>query len=504
MAEKPIADGGTTAEKAATKALIQQKVNSTSGKERTFWQKLLQSVDNKAGQANQAFGAMTWETTRAVEEVQRVSNSFQQQIKSSKNSIVLGLSGVGQSLIQSIENAPSLIPKEITSVTKPISKAMGSTVNTATAIVKDPLGAPQYLANGMIALVDKISPKFANELDASFKSVQMDNLQHLPSKMMGSLRNLATAADALLAVPFELLSDMYNGLMEIMEAIADIIDGLISAAFNYIINEIIFAVLDSTLLTEILSFLEAVGELASFVGGIASLTGGFAMVTDITNQVSSYSSSFSSALKNPLDLALSYSPQLQQGLGFVGQVTGALRDPEKILQQYLPPELNQQLQKISQIPGLGFVGNLGYSVGDTLDKLSDGVFATALKSYEGRSSMLGPLFNQQTEPSENEFAQEDHEDKYEQGEHRPDQPVYKNAPITAVGETKKILAAAETTADGSKIEKNTAYNITETTVTDSKGKKQVVSVTGPGFSEKINPDGTVTRTVNGVTETTPN
>lgn len=467
----------SNAKKSATTTLVQEKIASTTGKEQAFWRKFLQTLDNSAGQVDTGLGAMTWETTRAVEEVQRVSGYIQEQIQSATSSIVSGISGLQADLTEGIHNSPGL-PDELTSITKPISQAMGSTVNTATAIIKNPLGAPQYLANGMTAIIDKINPNFANQLDSSFKSVNLENLQHLPSKMMGSLRNLVTAADALLAVPFELLSDMYNGLLEIMDAIAELIDGLVTAALNFLVEKIIFSILDSTLFLEIKEFLDTIGELASYVGGISQLSGGFAVVADVANQVSSYSSSFTSALNDPLQTAISYFPALQQAEQGFGQVTGALRDPESVLKQYLPPEISQQMQKISQIPGLGFVGNLGYSVGDTLDTLSNGIFATALKSYSQQAPMLGPLFNQRTEPTENDFAQEAHADGYQQGEHRPDQQVYQTAPTTAVGAeaTKKLLP--EKTANR---EETTAYEVTEV-----KENGKVVSITAPGSSTNRN------------------
>ena len=106
--------------------------------------------------------------------------------------------------------------------------------------------------------------------------------------------------------------------------------------------------LDSILpISEILSMLEAIGELASFVGGIAGLAGGFSMVTNITSQITGAVSNISSALQNPLQ----FIPGVDQVTGGIGQVTSALRNPE----QFLPPEIGQQMQKISSIPGLGFV-----------------------------------------------------------------------------------------------------------------------------------------------------
>jgi hypothetical protein len=452
------------ASKYSTKAEIIDTISSLpeGSKERSFFEKLLATLDGAAGEASEGVGSMTFEATRAVQKIQKHSAYIQDGIKSATSSVASGIREFGEGAIEAIHDVQGW-PAELAEATKPVSQALGSSFNTATAIVKNPLGAPAYLANSLVSIVDKISPGFVDQMDASFKSVNLDNLQHLPSKMMGSLRNLATAADALLSVPFDILSDMYNGLLEIMEAIADLIDGLVSSVLN-LIQKIIFQILDSILpISEIMSFLDAVGELASFVDGIASLAGGFSAVTNITSQISNFSSQFTSVLQNPLQLASSFVPQLDQGLGMVSQFTGALRNPEQLIGQMLPPEISQQMQNLGQIPGLGFVGNLGYSVGDTLDGLSKGVFTQALGQFAKQAPMLGPLFNEQTEPSENAFAQETHKDGYVPGSVRPDQEVHQAA--------KTVTALPPGSTASQKI---FAYGITENQTTGE--------VSGPGFS----------------------
>lgn len=327
------------------------------------------------------------------------SNQAQGGVGGALTGIAGSINNLETKFVEGAEDFAQMITPQLAEALRPI--PVGGIVNTATAIVKDPLGSLQLLPNKIMALVDKVSPDFANQIDSAAKSINLDGLTHLPSKMMGSLRNLATGLDELLSVPFELLSDMYNGLMAIMEAIADLIDGIMTAIMN-LIQKIIFQILDSILpISEIMSFLEAINEISSMIGDIASLTGGFSMVTDITSQVSNFSSQFSSALQNPLQTALSYAPGIQQGIGqvtgAVSQVTGALRNPEQVLGQFLPPGIKDQMQNISKIPGLGFVGNLGYSVGDTLDTLSDGFFAKALDQASSQLPILGPLFNKQSD-----------------------------------------------------------------------------------------------------------
>lgn len=430
----------------ATRAVIANNSKNLppNSKEKKTYQKLLQGLDKSAGDLTNSMGKMSYEATELVGRVRAVSDLYRQNIQTASANATNSIYGFGNTVIGALSGA-TLIPDEIS---KPISSALGSSVNTATAIVRNPLGAPFIIANSMVSIIDKISPGFANKLDSEFKAVNLTNLQNLPSKMMGSVKHLAFALDALLSVPFEIMSDLYNGLLDMMEAIADVIDGIVSAAIQMILNQIIYAILDSVLLEEIMTFLNEVGELASFVGDIANLAGGFSMITDITSQVTSFSDSFSNALTNPLQLASSYFPQIQQGFGFVDQITDTLRDPEKLLDQYLPPQIGEQMKKISQLPGLGFVGDKGYSVGGVLDTLSEGVFTKAINKFSNRSPMLNGLFNKRPEPTESDFAQEPHKDGYEDGEYKPGSTVHSGG-AEAVASTSKVLPEKASTIEDS-------------------------------------------------------
>jgi hypothetical protein len=320
-------------------------------------------------------------------------------------------------------------------------------------IAKNPLGAPQLLAQGATALLEKISPSLASELEGASKSINLENLANLPGQMMGSIRNLTMAADALLSVPFTIVSDIYNGLMDIMEEIANLIDSAVSAVFDLFFGP--GGLLDSIIpISEILSMLEAIGELASFVGGIAGLAGGFSMVTNITSQITGAVSNISSALQNPLQ----FIPGVDQVTGGIGQVTSALRNPE----QFLPPEIGQQMQKISSIPGLGFVSNFGTSIGGTLDGLSQGIFTKALDGYAKQIPMLAPLLGQQSPEQSAVNPQEAYSDGWKTSNIRPEQEVTTGGHPAFAGSSTtpwKIFDESSTAPSQGSV---SAYGITET------------------------------------------
>jgi hypothetical protein len=384
----------------ATKQEIRNKIVSSQGKRKEWYIKLLQSFDNTASSTGDAFERLDKYTINTVKNLHSTHTFIQDGITSATSGIASSISGATEGLQKFEEEAIHDIQGWGAGIKKAMEPVgLCSAIGDSTDVVKNPLGAPQFLANSISSLVGKISPQFVQNMDDSYKSLKLEGMQHLPSKMMGSIRNLATAADAILSVPFEIMSDVYNGLMEILEAIADLIDGLVALVMNLAMAAA-KALLDRFIPTEqLIQFFNAVGDLASFVGDIAGMVGGFSAVADIAGQVGDYASLASGALNNPLGAAIQFVPgasdAVNQGLGMVGQVTSALRNPE----QFLPPEIGQQMQKISQIPGLGFVGNLGYSVGDTLDTLSDGVFEAALGKYADKSPMIKSFFNKpQDEP----------------------------------------------------------------------------------------------------------
>jgi len=270
-------------------------------------------------------------------------------------------------------------------------------------------------------------------MDNAYKSLNLEGLSNLPSKMMGSIRSLATAADAILSVPFEIMSDVYNGLMEILESIADLIDGIVSTVMN-LAFAIIKALLDAIIpVDELLEFFSAIGDLASGIGGIAGMVGGFGAVADMAGQVSGFASTATGFINNPLQSIPGLSQGIGQVTGAVGQVTSALRNPE----QFLPPEIGQQMQKIASIPGLGFVGNLGYSVGDTLDTLSEGVFSAALQKYSDKLPILNNAFNKLQTQAPAVNTQENHTDAYQAPKKGPHELAQG---IPQPGATNKILS----------------------------------------------------------------
>jgi len=401
---------GALAEGSTKRGFFEKALGSVSGTAT----RALTGANQTAGSINEELGKFNEWMILQTRNLAKTSSFLSEGINDATSGITGSIAGLSEGITSEIQSWK----QEMNEALKPVSTSIGSAVGTLESVVRDPLGAPQMLSNGMMYVLDKISPRFANEVEGAFKGIELENLANLPGQMMGSLRSLTLAADALLSVPFTIISDIYNGLLDIMEEIANLIDSVVSAIFDFFFGP--GGLLDSILpISEILSLLEAIGELANFVGGIAQLAGGFNVVTNITGQITGAVSDISSIIQNPLQLAQSYIPGFNQATGAIGQVTGALRNPE----QFIPASVKGQIDKISSIPGLGFVSNFGTSIGDTLEGLKGGVLTKAFDEYAKQIPIIAPLLNQQ--PGADQQAavntQEAYSDNYVPSSVRSDQ-----------------------------------------------------------------------------------
>jgi hypothetical protein len=285
---------------------------------------------------------------------------------------------------ESITNTLDNISAEINETMKPVSTALGSTLGSLTGILKDPLGSVTLLPQTMVDVVSKFNPEFAAKMEATFKSEKMKNLSNLPTQIMGSLSNLITEVDKILAVPLAIISDLYFGLIDIMNAIGDLVDEVLGAIQKFFFGP--GGLLDSILpISDIMLFLDALSEFAGEIQGISSIFLGANPVAGFALSLQSYTNQLGNFLNNPQDLLFAYlPPEVNQGLY-------VLRNPQQLVNSILPPELSQLTAKISQITGFGFNGNMGYGLQSVLQGLQGGVLSSILTNFANQYSILTPL-----------------------------------------------------------------------------------------------------------------
>lgn len=303
----------------------------------------------------------------------------QKGISQATEAAARGISGANKAITDDIRG----IKDSLHDILAPVSSATGQTLGNLT-VLRDPLGAPEAIGRSIGHLIDKVNPGFTDRMEATMKKYKADDLSHLGTNVLGGLRSLASTVDALLSVPLSIASDIYNGLMDIMKELSNLLDSVVSGIMDLIFGP--KGLLDSILpMDAIKGFLDVVGDIAGVVGSIGGMFGGFTMVTNMASQLGNFSSMGMNTLSNPMALASSFMPP------GTTQYSSALRNPQQMLSNIIPPQINQQLGQIGRLPGLGFVGNMGYGIGGTLENMKEGVLSNILGNYSSQLGIIGPL-----------------------------------------------------------------------------------------------------------------
>lgn len=272
---------------------------------------------------------------------------------------------------------------------KPVSDAMGSHADTSHGVVKSPTGSDQAIPTFATAHIDKITPQFTNELDASHKAIQMDNMQHMPSKMSGSVRNLATAGDKTLSVPFELASDVYNGLLKVTDEIANLGDLVMTGINRFVISPLgglIDGIVPKNLLKGLIG---PINKLASQVGGLNQLLGGFEALKSVVGMIGSIAGGFLSILGDAAKLLAMFMPGSNPAsilggfagasLGCTAQQLGMQQQSSKMMTTInnavaLGAIIGNVSNNVQNFANLGnFAAMIGGSIGSNIGKNTKGI-----------------------------------------------------------------------------------------------------------------------------------
>ncbi len=385
---------------------------------------------NAAIPADQAVNDFDKTTQNIIKTLFAVELKAYKGIKTASDSAASGISKANASIKRGFEVAKD----DINEFLKPVSSATGGTLANLTGILRDPLGAPEAIGKTMAHLVDKVNPGFTDRLEATLKKYKTDDLRHLGSNVLGGLRSLASTVDAILSVPLSIAADIYNGLMDIMKELSDLLDTVVSGVMDLIFGP--KGLLDSLLpMGEIMDFLSAVSEVAGIVGSIGGAFSGLNMVTGMASQLGSYAAIGTNTLSNPASLASSFMPP------GVTQFTGALRNPEGLVSQLVPPQIQQQLGKVASLPGLGFVGNMGYGIGGALESVKGGVLTNIIDNFSSQLGVIGAQLGKpsQRNPYYNQTAA--HPPKIEGSSTNPNLPVVANHGTRVFTEDKPLILA---------------------------------------------------------------
>lgn len=293
---------------------------------------------------------------------------------------ITGISTGLDSVSTAITNSLSKYSDQIRLALEPISDFIGSTLGTLTGILRDPLG-PNGLGNVVTNLLNNVSPGYGTKVNGTITNLNLQALANFPKQLFSSVDHLITAIDNILAIPLNMLAQVYYGYMEIMKAISKLLSNLMNG-----FQEFILSFLDSIIpIKAILDLLNQVSTLANQIGGIATTFLGSNPIAGFTNDLTNFSSQIGNVLNNPLDLVVSQLPEQ------FSQVLYTIQNPQQLINQFLPPQLSEAFSKVSSMAGFGFNGNMGFGFESVLQGLQGGVVRSILTNYAAQYNVLAPL-----------------------------------------------------------------------------------------------------------------
>lgn len=331
---------------------------------------------------------------------------------------------VGQEGGTVVNNLQSWKPS-VSNALKPVSDAIGSHAEATSSVTKSALGPTQMLPQTSLTNVKEISNDMVTHVENPFKSVQKGVLIQTPQKEAGSLRHISTAASPTLAVPFELASDAFTGLMGLVNKAAKMLDLIIKKITQFLISAIgglIDGLFPSGMLAKLIKMIMSI---LKFILDLFSMLGGFTALAKMSNQMLAglplgctgnlfsgnqtrgMSSRSSSKRTNPKNLGAivgkvgklgnalgNLGSMIGKGTGKnIGGLTANISHPNQLLDKTFDSLILKLLSKLPFMCSTHNTGNRGYSVGDKFDKLLDNAFSVAMRSYAAHSSIISPNFN---------------------------------------------------------------------------------------------------------------
>jgi hypothetical protein len=263
----------------------------------------------------------------------------------------------------------------------PYNKHIGSTLVNLNNVLKDPIG--HGLTPAADFLMRKINPHFAESHAGAWLNKRMEDVQHLPGALYGSLRHMQDAlTGGHLFGPVQFVKDLYLGAIAIMKAVGKLITDTFKQLQGFVLS-----MLDDLLggnLVNILTILDTVSSYLSIIGSVAGVFGGLGQIANIAGQLNGMLGQFSSILSNPLGAAMRFMPPI------VGQGIAFLNNPQALLAN-LPPPFNTIFCILNTISGQGYSGNLGYALASLLGANVSGALASIMSAFKCITPMLGNL-----------------------------------------------------------------------------------------------------------------
>lgn len=428
--------------------LLADKISSlpAGSPRRNCYENVKSVVDNSTANTGSGTDSLTRESYKEMQMLVKASPMLSEGVLPPTNR--LGTDPAGS---PSKENLLGLEQGKITSnlqsweatlanAVKPVSDAIGSHADTTSSVNKNPMGPDQMLPQATAAQAQAITPAMVSDVENSFKVTQKGALLQTPAKDVGSLRQLMTCSVPALSFPFDLVSDVYNGLMNLIKQVSKLIDAVMAQITQFAISAIgglIDGIFPAGLLKKLIAF---VTKIAGKIAALFELLGGFAALKKISKQISdslplgctanlfeqqSSNRSKSSKTNKFANMAAKVAstarkveavgsivgslPNIGNALGNLGSMIGGgipkdlgkltanISNPQQLMSSMFDEKINGLLKNLPWCCAVGCTGDNGFSIGAAFDGLTDSSFTKAMATFSAHASIISPNFNKKSE-----------------------------------------------------------------------------------------------------------
>lgn len=291
---------------------------------------------------------------------------------------------------------------------QPVSTFIGTTLHTMPGM------ASSNLVNGICpsvgGLLERITPRFKQDMMSVQSALKLDELSHLPSQIMGSVRHVTSAVNKLLEAPAHIIYDLFKGAINAVQKMSALVNGVFKNLTNLATKAVgmVAGALGGIVQGIVGNIMNVVGGFASKIQGLMSAFGGMSLLSNFSSSLLGKLGSNALGgiganilggvnIKNPLDASkLFANPKLGELRGF------QLNNPLDIKNKFIPPSVGSNMDKVlSKSSSFGMIGNCGHGLANSLDSVKSGVLASVLRNFSSQAGILSHMFTGQEPQPQN-------------------------------------------------------------------------------------------------------
>jgi len=283
---------------------------------------------------------------------------------------------------------------------QPISTFVGTTLHTMPGMAQSNLH--QGVCSSVGGMLARINPRLKHDIMSAQSALKLDELSHLPSQIMASVRHVASAVNKLLEAPAHIIHDLFSGAISAVQKMSALVNGVFKNLQNLAQKAVgmLTGMLSGITQGIVGSLMSAVGNLAGKISGMMGGFSGLSMLTNFSNGLlGKLSGNLLNGvnLKNPLDISnkLFNNPAMGMMRGF------SLNNPMAMRDKLIPPSIGGNMDKVlGKASSFGMVGNHGFGLAKSMDSVKSGVLASVLKQFSSQAGILSHVFSGQEPPAQ--------------------------------------------------------------------------------------------------------